>query len=34
LEREIAATDAAIDNLAYELYGLTDEERRIIEGSL
>jgi hypothetical protein len=34
LEREIAATDAAIDNLVYELYGLTDEERRIIEGSL
>jgi hypothetical protein len=34
LDRQIAATDAAIDNLVYELYGITDEERRIIEGSL
>jgi hypothetical protein len=32
LDRQIAASDAAIDNLVYELYGLTDEERRIIEG--
>ncbi len=32
LDREIAATDAEIDNLVYELYGVTDEERRIIEG--
>jgi type I restriction-modification system DNA methylase subunit len=31
LEREIAATDAAIDELVYELYGITDDERRIIE---
>jgi hypothetical protein len=31
LEREIAATDAEIDNLAYDLYGITDEERKIIE---
>ena len=25
-----AATDAEIDNLVYELYGITDEERKII----
>jgi type I restriction-modification system DNA methylase subunit len=31
LDREIAATDAAIDNLVYELYGITDDERQIIE---
>ena len=31
LEREIAVTDAEIDNLVYELYGITDEERKIIE---
>jgi hypothetical protein len=34
LEREIARTDAEIDNLVYELYGITDEERKIIEGAL
>ena len=33
LEREIAAADAEIDNLVYELYGITNEERRIIEGA-
>lgn len=27
-----AATDAEIDNLVYELYGITEEERKIIEG--
>ncbi len=32
LEREIAAIDAEIDELVYELYGITDEERRVIEG--
>jgi type I restriction-modification system DNA methylase subunit len=32
LEREIAVTDAEIDNLVYDLYGITDEERKIIEG--
>jgi hypothetical protein len=31
IEREIAATDAGIDELVYELYGITDEERKIIE---
>ncbi|MGA3327261.1 MAG: N-6 DNA methylase [Terriglobia bacterium] len=33
VDREIAATDAEIDNLVYELYGITDEERKIIEGA-
>jgi len=33
LERDIAATDAEIDALVYTLYGITDEERKIIEGS-
>jgi hypothetical protein len=33
LEREIAATDAEIDALVDELYGISDEERGIIEGS-
>ena len=32
LNDEIAATDAHIDRLVYELYGLTDEEIRIVEG--
>lgn len=30
--REIAATDVEIDELVYELYGITAEERKIIEG--
>jgi hypothetical protein len=33
LERQIAATDRQIDELVYELYGLTEEEIRIVEGS-
>ena len=32
LEREIAATDEEIDDLVYGLYGITNEERKIIEG--
>ena len=32
LEREIASTDREIDELVYDLYGITDEERKIIEG--
>ena len=32
MDREIASTDAEIDNLVYGLYGITDPERRIIEG--
>ena len=32
IRRQIAATDAEIDRLVYELYGLTDEEIAIVEG--
>ena len=32
LEREIDATDEQIDELVYRLYGITEEERKIIEG--
>lgn len=31
LKRQIAATDKEIDELVHELYGLTDEERKIVE---
>jgi hypothetical protein len=31
LQRQIAATDKAIDALVYELYGLTEAEIRIVE---
>jgi len=34
LLRQIDATDKQIDKLVYELYGLTEEEIKIIEGSL
>ncbi len=34
LEREIVSTDREIDERVYELYGITDEERKIIEGAL
>jgi predicted transcriptional regulator len=34
LDREIAATDAETDELVYELYGITEEEQKIIEGAL
>jgi hypothetical protein len=30
-ERQIEATDAEIDALVYELYGLTEEEMAIVE---
>jgi adenine-specific DNA-methyltransferase len=33
LDREIAATDAQIDDLVYDLYAITPEERKIIEGT-
>jgi len=33
LLREINHTDSEIDNLVYDLYGLTKEERKIVEGS-
>lgn len=34
LEEEIDRTDQEIDELIYELYGITDEEKKIIEESL
>jgi len=34
LLREIKRTGAEIDQKVYELYGLTEEERQIIEASL
>lgn len=33
INRQIAATDKEIDELVYELYGLTVDERKIIEHS-
>lgn len=30
-EREIAVTDKKIDDIVYGLYGITEEERKIIE---
>ena len=33
LQRQIDATDKQIDQLVYELYGLTEEEIRIVEGA-
>jgi hypothetical protein len=32
VKRQIAATDKEIDERLYELYGLTEEERKIVEG--
>ncbi len=32
LARQLAATDREIDKLVYELYGLTEEEIKIVEG--
>jgi hypothetical protein len=32
IQREIKSTDGAIDSLVYELYGLTEEEIKIVEG--
>ena len=34
IQRQIEATDREIDNLVYELYGLTEEERKIVEVSV
>ena len=31
-ERQIRLVDAQIDRLVYELYGLTEEEVRVVEG--
>jgi type I restriction-modification system DNA methylase subunit len=33
MQREIESTDKAIDSLVYELYGLTKEEIKIVEGN-
>jgi hypothetical protein len=33
MQRQIEATDAAIDRLVYDLYGLTEEEIAIVEGA-
>ena len=32
IQRQIAATDRQIDGLVYELYGLTEDEIRIVGG--
>ncbi len=32
-ERQITATDAQIDRLVYDLYGLTEDEIKIVEGT-
>jgi hypothetical protein len=32
IQRQIAATDKEIDRLVYDLYGLTEDEIRIVEG--
>ena len=32
IERQIAATDRQIDEHVYELYGLTEDEIRVVEG--
>jgi hypothetical protein len=33
LARQVEATDASMDKLVYELYGLTEEEIGVVEGS-
>jgi hypothetical protein len=32
LKRQVEVTDGQIDRLVYELYGLTEEEIKIVEG--
>ena len=34
LQEEIRRTDAEIDELVYKIYGMTQEEKKIIEESL
>ncbi|HTW91342.1 MAG TPA: hypothetical protein VMH22_06495 [bacterium] len=34
LKRTIAATDKSIDALVHELYGLTEEQVKIVEGAI
>ncbi|MCW3131013.1 MAG: hypothetical protein N2V75_13090 [Methanophagales archaeon] len=33
-ERQIKIVDAQIDRLVYDLYGLTEEEVRVVEGGI
>ena len=33
IQRQIEKTDQEIDEIVYKLYGITDEERKVIEGS-
>lgn len=33
IQRRVDASDSEIDRLVYDLYGLTDEEIKIVEGS-
>ena len=33
LQRQLTATDEQIDNLVYELYGLTEDEIDIVKGT-
>ena len=33
IQRQIDATDDEIDNIVYKLYGLTEEEIEIVEGT-
>lgn len=32
IQRQIEKTDKEIDELVYELHGITEEERKVIEG--
>jgi hypothetical protein len=32
-DRQISATDTQIDRLVYDLYGLTEEEIKLVEGA-
>jgi hypothetical protein len=34
IEEEIGKTDAQIDSLVYRIYGLSDEEIRVVESAL
>ncbi|MFH2004222.1 MAG: hypothetical protein ABIK27_05730 [Bacteroidota bacterium] len=34
IEKEIKKTDAEVDELVYQIYGITEEEKKIIEESL
>jgi len=34
LQRQIKKTDREIDDLMYKLYGVTQKERKIIEGEM